>query len=222
MNFFGHAAVASWFADDPYFVLGSMVPDFAGMIRRRPPQTSSGPLKQGVAFHHRTDAAFHESAAFRELERSAHVDLRRRGLERGPARATAHIGVELLIDATLARDPEARSAFSEALDAGLTCQSDLVWNDAGAASDYRDLLRTLRLRASTFDSGEPALLAWRVERALAGRPRLTLGAGDAQKVAAWATLARGAVEAGLESILRDLRAALCPDAPKATPRAILR
>jgi hypothetical protein len=58
MNFFGHALVAAHKTPDPPFVLGSMLPDFAAMLRLRLPAMRDELMRDGVAFHHATDRAF--------------------------------------------------------------------------------------------------------------------------------------------------------------------
>ena len=67
MNFFGHATVASWVSNAPAVVLGAMLPDFATMIRARPPTAKQPELWRGVRLHHDTDAVFHDHPVFREL-----------------------------------------------------------------------------------------------------------------------------------------------------------
>ena len=76
MNFFGHALVAerdeaTRGAVRAEFVLGSMLPDFASMLRLRPPRATSATLEAGLRFHHRTDAAFHGSRSFLEFSGQA-------------------------------------------------------------------------------------------------------------------------------------------------------
>src|SRR5258708_1440822 len=107
VNFFGHAAVSSWLDDAGDGVaLGSMLPDFAGMIRARlddpaPPATE---LARGVELHHATDAAFHRMPATLALMRELDDRLLGGGCARGPRRAVAHVGVELLLDGVLVDD----------------------------------------------------------------------------------------------------------------------
>ena len=106
MNFFGHAVIAS--RSDAArgsvraeFVLGSMLPDFASMLRMRPPRVTSRALEEGLRHHHATDDAFHGSESFLEFSRHASIFLGARGLSRGSARAVAHVGVELIVDGAL-------------------------------------------------------------------------------------------------------------------------
>src|SRR2546426_388483 len=67
VNFFGHTVVAVTRSTEPAFVLGSMLPDFATIIRARPPRTEHTDLDSGMQFHWRTDEVFHRSAAFLTL-----------------------------------------------------------------------------------------------------------------------------------------------------------
>ena len=60
-----------------------MLPDFAGMIRARPPVADHTELAEGIAFHHATDHAFHDSATFRALTAQANAELSAGGLRRG-------------------------------------------------------------------------------------------------------------------------------------------
>src|SRR4030095_12773302 len=101
MNYFGHTVLAVHCGGDRAFVLGAMVPDFAAMIRARPPRVDHADIDSGMRFHWRTDAAFHRSADFRRLTREAVDWLAARGVRSGSALAIAHVGVEILLDAAL-------------------------------------------------------------------------------------------------------------------------
>ena len=63
MNFFGHVVAASWVSAEPAFGLGSMLPDFASMIGARLRASSHVTTKEGIDWHHTTDAAFHRAVA---------------------------------------------------------------------------------------------------------------------------------------------------------------
>lgn len=210
MNFFGHATVASWSRPDRPFVLGSMLPDFAGMIRQRPPEPTDPAVSAGIAFHHRTDDVFHRSHTFGSLERAARGELRDRGLARGASLAVAHVGIELILDDILGRDSEAADAFVGALGEGLTNRSQelLRWQTPGAPTHYRELLRALHERAAVHRPGSAEHLAWRVERALSGRPRLALRPGDREIVRDWAKSALPGVEVATPELVSELRRGL--------------
>ncbi len=176
MNYFGHAALAVRRSPDRAFVLGAMLPDFAAMIRARPPGTAHPAIDAGMRFHHSTDDAFHRSAAFVDMTRSAFHWLSTRGVGRGPARAVAHVGVELLLDASLAHDERAQGAYLAALDGGGPGQLGLHvgWASLNERARFDRLLEALRLRGRVAAAVDPALVAERLARALAARPGLAL------------------------------------------------
>jgi len=210
MNFFGHAAIACWRSRAPAFVLGAMLPDFAAMIRARPPASLHDEISDGIGFHHRTDDAFHHAPSFLLLSRAAHTELAGRGLGRGSARAVAHVGVEILIDAELARDDVAREAYLAALgvagEAALGAQ--VTWRDIAERTRFSHLRAALIERGVALDDASPELVALRVQRALQGRPRLALRAGDETRVRDWARAARALVDARMTDLLAELEGAL--------------
>ena len=91
MNYFGHTVLAVRRGGDRAFVLGAMLPDFATMIRARPPRTAHADIDSGMQFHRRTDDVFHRSAVFRQLTQEAVVWLSARGVRSGSALAVAHV-----------------------------------------------------------------------------------------------------------------------------------
>src|ERR1700753_2862807 len=117
MNFFGHAVVATWRSESDGFVLGAILPDFATMLGTRPPAVAHPELERGVTFHHDTDRVFHDTATFKRLQLEARRTLREMGLPRPSALAVGHIGVEILLDATLADDPRGVAGYLAALGA---------------------------------------------------------------------------------------------------------
>src|SRR5690606_20337725 len=68
----------------------------------------------GVRCHLDADAAFHAHPRFRAGTRALRADLTARGIPRGPARAVAHAGWELLLDGTLVGG-DAERAFRDAV-----------------------------------------------------------------------------------------------------------
>jgi len=193
MNFFGHAAVAAWRSGDPSFVLGAMLPDFASMIRARPPETLGARLSAGVAFHHATDELFHDVVAFRELCGEGFEQLSAAGLARGSARAVAHVGVEILLDGVLADERAARRAYLTAIGEAAARPEACVWQSALEARAFRDLIAAMQARGVSRQHTSPAVVALRVERALAGRPRLALQQRELPAVEAWADAASHSV-----------------------------
>lgn len=205
MNFFGHAAIAGRFESDPVFALGAMLPDFCGMLGVRVPAPEPGPLGAGVRFHHVTDSAFHELPAFRRLNQAACAELGLRGVRRGTARAVAHVGVELLLDAELAENDAARALYFEALRAGGS--PALFGAVAAFTTEERERLgRLLALLGERGVAKRPssASIAERLARALAGRPRLAVTVTDAPKVGEWVELFRARVVSSTETLVTEL------------------
>lgn len=208
MNFFSHAAVARRFSAEPAFVLGAMLPDFASMLGARLPAVSDPTLERGVDFHHLTDLVFHELASFRALTREAHGALKARGLERGPARAVAHVGIEILLDVTLGRDATAQAAYLSGLEAGL--RPELVASVAWSPPERDrlvDLLETLVRRGVVLDTSS-SIVVERIRRTLARRPRLALGDGDPNHVLDWVESARDRVVISASALVAELHAEL--------------
>lgn len=210
MNFFGHAVVASRRGHEHGFVLGSMLPDFATMVRRRPPATAHPELERGVLFHHETDAVFHAAPTFVALCRGAFQRLTSMGLARGPSRAVAHVGVELLLDAVLAHDAEAVSAYREALAAAHpdALGSALVWCEADAPARFEELRVVLCSREPSRTRVAPQLFAARLERALAARPRLMLDANGKRLVERWCDEAQESIVEHAERLIDELNLGL--------------
>jgi hypothetical protein len=211
LNFFGHAAVASWHETEPRFVLGAMLPDFATMIRARPPTALDPDLARGIALHHATDAVFHDSASFRELGAWAFEQLCAQGLARGPARAAAHVGIEILIDGVLAVDGAARRAYLDAIALARRLDPDRVrWQRSADGQRFSELVSALDARGVSRAHGTPAVVALRVERTLAGRPRLALAGSEIALVAVWAERAKPVVIARSAQLIAELRLGLAP------------
>jgi hypothetical protein len=206
VNYLGHAAVATWRSQDRAFVLGAMLPDFATMIGARPPATTHAGLAAGMQFHYRTDEVFHRSAGFLELTRSAFGWLLARGVDRGRARAIAHVGVELLLDADLSRAEPVRRAYVAALHGGAAHElgRHLTWGEPQGRLGFEDLRARLLVRGVTEDDPSPDVISQRLRRALAARPRLALD--DAAELVArdWAMMARPLVAARAVGLAREL------------------
>jgi len=216
MNFFGHAALAaSHFprAEPPLGAaeleracVGAMLPDFVGMLGLGRPEVRDASLARGVSFHHRTDHAFHELASFHELSRESFAWLSERGLARGPARAVAHIGVEILLDEVLADDHGARAAYRAALATSLT---GALWFPAPQAGERLESLRqNLLERARAYSTPGPELVAQRIRRSLTGRPRLELDDAGEALLGHWVPSARPQIRAVAPTLLAALWARL--------------
>lgn len=213
MNFFGHAALAaSHFGDarprpsaDALAVLcaGSMLPDFVGMLRLSRPTVLDPVLARGVAFHHKTDEAFHELPPFLGLSRQAFAWLSERQLPRGPARAVAHVGIEMLLDELFAEQESARDAYRAALRVPLAALLSFpVGPDPERLSG---LQQALLGRAATALTPTAALVAERIRRTLAGRPRLATDDAGQALLADWVTCARPLVASVAPEIFASMR-----------------
>ena len=83
MNFFGHAAVASWRIGRGGLPLGAMLPDFASISGARSLSAKEAEVARGVALHHRTDEVFHAAPSF--VDKISPIDIMR-ATRRGAAR----------------------------------------------------------------------------------------------------------------------------------------
>lgn len=210
MNFFGHAVVATWRSRVDGFILGAMLPDFAGMIGERPPGVTDENVERGIAFHHETDRVFHESPTFRALQANARSVLRELGLPRASALAVGHIGVEILLDGALARDADANASYARALSAARreSLGARISWIGADAGVRFERLRGALEARGVPADGADPEAVAWRVARALSGRPRFRLDAAGERIVLDWAEQASVSVVAAADSVIAELQAGL--------------
>ena len=206
MNFFGHAAVATWAEDaTPAFVLGAMLPDFAAISGARSVRPTHQETARGVALHHATDAVFHAAPDFVALTRLVRERLARGGLARGGARAAAHVGIELLIDGTLVTDGRVCDLYVHALkdaEAHIAC---------AGADDVPRLARFLdRVRSAgvPYPYADPQVVAARVERALSSRPLLALHEGHADMLAAVLADVAADVRGRARSLLDEVRLGL--------------
>jgi hypothetical protein len=210
MNFFGHAVLADWKCPDSSFVLGSMLPDFAAMLRVRPPLGLEPRVARGIDFHHASDHVFHELEDFRELVRHGVEWLTGQNVRRGSARAAAHVGVELLLDEQWASEAQPRQAYAAALGHGARGASPLLeWSGAGDAARFEGLRTLLLERERAAESADTRQISKRLGRALSGRPRLELQAGEEPVVAEWVAQTRAAVALRAPALRAALRAELC-------------
>jgi len=209
MNFFGHAVLADWKCSDSGFVLGAMLPDFAAMLRVRPPLGLDRRVARGIDFHHASDRVFHELEDFRELVRHGVEWLTGQQVRRGSARAAAHVGVELLLDAEWASEAQPRQAYAAALGHGARGATPLLeWSGSGDAARFEGLRALLLEREPTAQWSDARQIAQRLGRALRGRPRLELQPGEELVVAAWVEQIRTAVAECAPALRAALRAEL--------------
>jgi hypothetical protein len=211
VNYFGHAAVASWSAPaEPGVILGAMLPDFAGMCGARIAAADEAPVAGGIALHHATDAAFHPLPAVTGLMRELDEQLASAGCARGPRRAVSHIGVELLLDGVLVDEPRYRAAYL----AGLAHRPALRWRDPDGGLRFAALLDRLRARGVPDDLRRPEAIATRVHRVLAHRPLLAPSPGELGAIRDALAALQPRIAVAAETIVRALRAALAaPEDP---------
>src|SRR5688572_19138971 len=88
-----------------------MLPDFATMCGGRIDSAATDEVTRGITLHHATDAAFHTLPVVTGLMRELDGQLADRACARGPRRAVAHVGVELLLDGELTDEPAYRAAY---------------------------------------------------------------------------------------------------------------
>lgn len=174
LNFFGHAVAAQRVSDDPAFLLGAMAPDLLSLCGAVAGAVTSEAVAAGQAHHLSVDAVFHANPAFTDLLVWATRALRERGLERGPARAVAHVGVELFLDGELARRAPAREAYLRSLAGAESARSPFEWSDDVSRERWRTMVVRLRTGAIPDAYRDPAFVAARLLGALAHRPRLAL------------------------------------------------
>jgi hypothetical protein len=182
VNFFGHAAVASASSREPGALLGAMLPDFATMCRGRlaaPPAPDDDAVARGIELHHACDSAFHKLPAATALMRELDERLARGGCARGPRRAVAHVGTELLLDGVLVDNAAHREAYTSALahDAG-----GVRWRDDGDGERFAILLARLRAHGVPDDLRRPESIVHRLHRMLAHRPLLAPNGSDLEAI----------------------------------------
>ena len=226
MNFFGHAAVASWsltragsgsgsIGDTGALVLGAMLPDFATMCGARLADAVDPAIARGIALHHRADGVFHVLPVVLGLMRELGARLDAAGCARGPSRAVSHIGTELLLDGVLVADASYRTAYL----AGLAAEpAGVRWREAEPASavapsgDARFALLLTRLRTHGVPDDLRGIdaICMRLARALSGRPRLAPSAEDLRVIRAALAAQQSRVEVAADAVMRGMRAGLAP------------
>jgi acyl carrier protein phosphodiesterase len=203
MNFFGHAAVASWHTPTPGRVLGAMLPDFATMSGARLGDGSDADIAGGIDLHHATDAAFHRAPVVLGLMRELDEKLATHGCARGPRRAVAHIGVELLLDGTLVDDASYREHYLAALERD---PAGIVWREH--PERFARLLERLRSHGVPDDLRRPEAITHRLHRMLSHRPLLAPNAADISAIEKSLVEYKPRVDVAVDSVLRAVRAAL--------------
>lgn len=210
MNFFGHAAVASW-NGGPGVVLGAMLPDFAMMCGGRLAEPSDAEIARGIALHHATDAAFHRSPPVVALMRELGDRLDRAGCARGPRRAAAHIGVELLLDGVLVDNAEYRAAYVAGLAYPTQVGTEGIrWRELTDTDRFAALIARVRAHGVPDDLRRPEAIVVRLHRMLAHRPLLAPSAHDLAAIKAALVEYQPRVVVAADTVMRALGPSLRP------------
>jgi hypothetical protein len=204
VNYFGHAAVASWRQRRGGFPLGAMLPDFSTMCGARVTGTSDTDVADGIALHHETDKVFHQLPVVTGLMRELDERLARGGCARGPRRAVAHIGVELLLDGVLVDNSDYRDAYI----LGLEYDAPLMWRDEGDDQRYATLITRLRSYGVPDDLHRPEAIAHRLSRMLAHRPLLAPSPQDLVVITVALVEHKPRIEVATDTVLHALRGRL--------------
>jgi len=210
VNFFGHAAVASWYVASPALAptaLGAMLPDFQTMSGARTTAVADADLGAGVDLHHRTDGVFHRLPVVTGLMRELYDRLHAAGVSRGPARAASHAGMELLLDGVLVDSAAHRDAYLEAL------AIDPVPATFDAPDRMAFVLGRLRQHGVPFDLRRADAVTSRIVRMTAGRPLLAAKGDEPDKMRRVFAGFRDRIEVAAPAVVIALRAAMAQDRP---------
>ncbi len=206
MNYFGHACVAFEVNEDPAFVLGAMLPDLASMLRSKPVAVEPD-IDAGMRFHEATDAVFHQCPTFVRLNARAADGLRQLGVRRGPTRAVAHVGTEMLLDAELVKDTKRLTGYGRALELGAkgaVCR----WPTPEVADSFERLAHHLWTRGARAHAADPEHIVMRLERVLAGRVRLEPTTEELVLIEGWVRDFRTIVTGTEVAVLNEVRVGL--------------
>lgn len=190
-----------------------MLPDFATMCGGRIDRSEDASVEQGIALHHATDAVFHQLPVVLGLMRELDGQLVDRRCARGPRRAVAHIGVELLLDGILLDEAAYRAAYLS----GLGHEAAVHWRDPDAAPQFAVLIERLRARGIPEDLASPEAITTRVQRILAHRPLLAPSPEDLRAIRSALIAFKPRIDVAAASVVRAMRAGLAtrtePTAP---------
>lgn len=130
-NILAHTHItASVFGRSPDVVLGSTLPDFAGIFKAKyggdiAIRGLSPEVDQGIDFHNTTDSTFSGQPEVPVMTRPLWADLEEAGLEQKAARASAAMAIDLLLDAALLDFDDPRMNFRRARNLVITEQSEV-------------------------------------------------------------------------------------------------
>ncbi|MEX1007256.1 MAG: hypothetical protein WD271_05365 [Acidimicrobiia bacterium] len=217
MNFVGHIAAglrARASSDDPAFLVGTALPDFAAMGRTRL-GPAEGALGGGIALHHATDQVFHSERWFLELEAELRSCLLDDGLPDGAARACAHVGPELLLDGALLDDPTIARGVTTVYRNIASPDDDVV---RLAPADERDRWRThlegVATRLDPFSYRDAVIVARRLHAITSRRPRLAFDDSLVDTVAVRMTAVQPRVASSSTQVLDRVAGAVAGTHPR--------
>jgi hypothetical protein len=220
VNLVGHVAVAL----DPDaappstdFLVGCMLPDLAAIARVRVARPE-GELGDGVAFHHACDAAFHESEWFRDANRALRDALLDAGVDRGPARACSHAGVEMLLDGRLVADDTVDGSARVVLDTVSTCPPALAaLAPDGARAAWVERLQMIGSSLDPSRYRDPRFVAERLQRMTSGRRHIALRVEQVDAVTAALADHQPVIAAAAPEVVARIRRTV-PDRALPIPR----
>jgi hypothetical protein len=162
-------------------------------------------IAAGIALHHATDHVFHALAPVEALMRELDAHLDRLGCTRGPRRAVAHVGIELLLDGMLVDEPAYRDVYL----AALACDpARVTWRDDDGPARFTMLIERLRGYGVPDDLRDPAAITARLARILAPRPLLAPSPSDLRAIGTALVAQKSRVAVATETVVRGLRAQL--------------
>jgi hypothetical protein len=203
VNFFGHAVAASWVEASPAFAYGAMLPDLLLMVGARRFECDDAEVRRGADFHHLTDRCFHNDPTFSELESNARRELLDLGVRKGPRRALSHVGIELVLDAVLARSPATLAAYQRAL--VYSEQGTVRALPGGDTTRLAALSRILRERSARLVPRDAVEMTERMARVLERRPALSFDDSEASAVMHWTRAVMTRVDGIADGWIAELR-----------------
>jgi hypothetical protein len=204
VNFVGHIVVADRMAGgaSTAHLLGAAAPDLARMAQVPVAADAADDFRAGVAAHHRTDAAFHGLAWFREQNRTLVGELTARGVRRGPARGAAHVVIELLLDGALLAHDEHAEVFAPAWTALSTADPDAVaMVEHHHGPRWVEFLHQLTSRLEPSAYADAAYAADRTAGTLSRRPLLAMDDVEWDVLRAVAAEAQPSIAAAADDVL---------------------
>lgn len=198
--------------------LGSALPDLASIAGcRLVNEPKNRWLRQGIELHHSTDSAFHNHEWFLARQGDLLDRLQGRGLERGPARACAHVGIELLIDGYLLRT---RSGLTEKTRSGFGTIPAIIAVLSDLPVEERKTRWVAFLHRSDSwpqphaDDYRPQAVAERLHRILEPRRRLRFATTQIDVVAEVLTGLVDDLEQETEALVADVVSTVNADQPR--------